>query len=55
MEMLSVDINLRTCSQSTLVAVIGLIPALSQTTCELELHSISSRSYDKAVGAAMTT
>lgn len=53
-KMFYVDINLRTHSQSTFVAVLVLIPAPNQTTCELELHSTSSHTDDKAVVTTIT-
>lgn len=52
--MFYVDINLQTHSQSTFVAVLVLIPAPNQTTCELEPHSTSSHIDDKAVVTTIT-
>lgn len=52
---LSVNVALWTCSQYTFVAVLGVIPTPSQTTCELEPHSMSSPSYNKAVAPATAT
>lgn len=54
-KMFYVDISLWTCSQSSFVAVLGLIPAPNRTTCQCEPHSTSSHTDDNAVVAAATT